>query len=76
MDVFLLSDRVVLNVLKTHDIVWDVSSVKIFDVYISKTLLQVLNLPINDLNILKSLHNYNSAWYEVVKNNEKIINEV
>jgi hypothetical protein len=76
IDVFLLSDVGILNLLKCSDVVWDTNSVKVFDVYMSKILLSTLGLNYPDSEILQSLYNYNNVWYNVIKKNEGLINNI
>ena len=73
-DIIILTDTSIFKLLKTSVIIWDVSSVKVFDLYLSKSLLSPLGLYYTDDEILQSLQNYNSAWYNVIKQNNKTIN--
>jgi hypothetical protein len=71
-----LSDNNICVLLKCHNIIWDVNAVKVFDIYISKTFLSYLGLSYSDFEILQSLYNYNNVWYNVIKKNEDIINNI
>lgn len=76
IDVLQLSDNNICVLLKCHNVIWDVNAVKVFDIYMSKTFLSYLGLSYSDFEILQSLYNYNNVWYNVIKKNEDIINNI
>ena len=76
IDVLTLSDSNIIKLLNNPHVVWDVTSAKLFDIHLSKTLLTALGLSYPDLEILQSLYNYNNVWYNTIKKNEDTINNI